>query len=327
MAINQKQIEYKVGLFMLVMIAAAVAAFVYIGIQEDFFASRTHFFVLSKTGEKLERGIPVKLSGFKIGQVTSLYLDNIDYVKIKIEVLERYHKWFRTDTTIILDQEGIIGNAYLKLIPGTDNATVLKEGDTIEMHKIGGLNELLEQAQPVVKDATEVVANIRKITERLADDDGPVARTMDNLAEMSDRLNSKDGLIYYLGQDKRPVAKMDEILSRTDELLASVDALVNNSTSRIQDLEPLQKELTATLQEGKEFVSDLRRMRAELDPTIQNINAISSEVKEASRNLKSLRVEGEYTLRLGSELLLRLKQTWPFATGGDRKPPVSYPLP
>jgi phospholipid/cholesterol/gamma-HCH transport system substrate-binding protein len=50
-------------------------------------------------------------------------------------------------------------------------------------------------------------------------------------------------------------------------------------------------------------------------------------VKTASRDLISLRRQGEYGLRLGTELLLRLRETWPLSRQEPEGSEPSYPWP
>jgi phospholipid/cholesterol/gamma-HCH transport system substrate-binding protein len=326
--------EFKVGLYLIAFMVIVVSSVVYIGIKKDLFAKKVNFFVTSNTGEKIERGIPVKLSGFKIGQVTELYLDNIDYVKIEIEVLEKYYKWFKQDSKVILEQEGIIGNTYLKLIPGSERSPVLEPGSVLRLNKIGGLNEILDKAQPVMDDLKNIVSNIKRLSEQFAEKDGSLQKTIRNLEEITSKMNSKDGLIYYLSQDKRPVERIYAILARTETILretegifTDIDSLVKNADSRVESLSSVRDEAAAVLYEGKEFIRELRSMGRELTPAVSDINAILREFREASENLKTLRMESEHTLHVGTQFIEKLNESWLMGEAEEKKPAPSMPLP
>ena len=169
---NFKSIEVKVGIFIALILALSIFILIYIGYKKEIFSKKISYYVISKTGENIERGIPVRLSGFKIGQVENVFLNNIDYVKVEIRILEKYQKWFRQDSRIILDQEGIIGNSYLKLIPGTEKTAQLPPGAEIFLDKVAGLNEILVEAQPVINDLKAIVSNVRIITDQFLDKNG-----------------------------------------------------------------------------------------------------------------------------------------------------------
>ncbi|WP_462323554.1 MlaD family protein [Desulfoplanes sp.] len=318
--------EFRVGMFLVAVIAAVVSVVVYVGIKKELFADRMTYFVVSTTGENIERGIPVRLSGFKIGNVEKVHLDNIGYIKVELEILTRYHKWFHKDSKIILDQEGIIGNPYFKLIPGTDSSPLLEEGDTLPLSKVAGLSELIQEAEPVIQNLKEIVANIRTITNSFIDKDGHVQSVLANAEEITDVILRNKGLLYYMTQDPRPVQKMDSILARTDHAIKSIDLLVQNATTRVDDLKPIQDELVAIIRDGQDFIKNLQRLQEELGPTLENIEQISSDVRNATTDLVGIRRQGEYTIRLGNELLERFKNTWPFARKEPRNT-YTYPSP
>jgi ABC-type transporter Mla subunit MlaD len=326
MALEFKTMEFRVGLFLLVVLVTLVSLVIYIGVKKDLFAERITYYVISKTGENIERGIPVRLSGFKIGNVEKVYLDNVGYIKVELEILARYQKWFRENSKFILGQEGIIGNPYFKLIPGTDDSPLLEEGATMTLSKVAGLNELIQEAEPVIENLKEIVANIRDITDSFIDKDGHVQSILANGEAITDLILTNRGLLYYLTQDPRPVQRMDAILAKTDHAVLSIDRLLQNATTRVEDLKPIQDELVLILQEGQEFIKGLETLRQELEPTLNNIEAISTDVKNATTDLVRLRQQGEYTIRLGTELLQRLKETWPFARKELLEAPL-YPAP
>lgn len=321
-----KTMEFRVGLFLLVVIVTMVGVIIYVGVKKDLFADRVTYYVISKTGENIERGIPVRLSGFKIGNVEKVHLDNIGYIKVELEILSKYQKWFRKDSKIILDQEGIIGNSYFKLIPGSDGTPLLEEGSTITLSKVAGLSELIQEAEPVIQNLKEIVANIRTITDDVIDKNGHVQSILANAQEITSLILHNQGLLYYLTQDPRPVQSMDAILAKTEHAVESIDLLVQNATHRVDDLEPIQRELRQVLEQGNEFIKGLESLRQELAPTLANVQAISADVKNATTDLVALRRQGEYTLRLGTELLQRLKETWPFVRKNIQQEPA-YPAP
>jgi len=326
MAQEYKTMEFRVGVFLITVLVAVFAIIVYVGIQNDLFADKVTYYVSSNTGENIERGIPVRLSGFKIGNVQKVYLDNVGYIKIELEILARYKKWIREDSKIILDQEGIIGNSYFKLIPGSDTSPILQEDATLTLSKVAGLSELVQEAEPVIKNLKEIVANIRNITGSFLDKKGHVQSILSNAEQISDRILENKGMLHYLTEDPRPVNQLNSILARTDHAVQSIDLLVQNSTARINDLQPLQEEMVNILKEGQTFIANLESIRGELSPTLTNAALISENVKNATMNLVQLRRQGEYTLRLSTELLQRLKETWPLARKAMEQN-ITYPAP
>lgn len=322
-----KEFEYKVGFVLFWFILFLVFFLIYIGIKKDIFAKRVNYYIISKSGENIERGIPVKLSGFKIGQVEKLYLDKVDYIKIKISILEKYRKWFRKDTRIILDQEGIIGNPYLKVIPGSDKSPILPSGYTLTLTKVGGINELLMEAQPVIEDMKKIVANLRKITDDFLDKKSSIQRTIVNFEKITDNILKNKGFLYYLTQDNRPVKKFDSLLSHSDELVITMNTFLKNATLAIEDVRPIEKEFFKISKEVKSFVKDLKTIRKELQPIIDNTKDITLELKKATKDIYRLKIEAEYTLKKSNDILSGLQDKWPFKTNKEIIKNIEIPKP
>lgn len=327
MSLNQHTLEIKVGLFLLAVLLCLIAIIAYVGIKKDLFAERIEYVVISQTGEKIEPGMPVRLSGFIVGQVSQVTLDQVDLVRTTIKILKRYQQWFKEDSRITLEQEGVIGNSFLKLIPGSESSPVLEEGAVIRLDKIGGISELIQEMQPVIEAMRAIVINVWDLTDYLVDEKGPVRTILANSEQVTQRLLSEQGMIHYLTEDPRPIKQVDQLLTRTDKAVESADTLLQSLAQRVQDVEPLQDEITAAVRETTLLIEEFQGIRKDLTPLMQNITEISEQVKIASHDLISLRRQGEYSLRLGTELLLRLKETWPLSRREISPAETSYPWP
>jgi len=319
--------EFRAGLFVLSVVAAGLAVLVYVGVEKDIFAERMDFIVLSSTGENIERGIPVRLSGFEVGQVEEVELASVDAVHIRIRILERYHKWFREDTRIILDQEGVIGNSYLKVIPGSGDSPILKEGESIPLSKIAGVKELLAELDPVLEDLKVIVGNVRNITDQFLNPNGTMQTVLTNMQKITEKMMKSKGLLYYLTEDPRPVKKVDRMLTRIDSLMLSVQGLVDNATARVGDMAPIEKEFLGITRDARELVQEFQGIRKDLSPSLKNIEEITEDIRRASRDLYRMRQQTEHTIRLGTELLQDLRDSWIFQGSEKLDKKLSYPDP
>lgn len=320
------KLELKVGSFLIGILLLAVAMLVYIGFKKDLFAERAVYYVVSKTGEGIEPGISVKLKGFKIGQVRNVVLEDIDTVRSEVEILKQYMKWFKRNCKISLERP-IIGGAFFKLTPGPQDAPVLSPGTTIALQEAPNMqDELQKQAKIMMAEIQQVVKNARIISDRIADEHGAVQTILDNVEAISTRLASNKGLLTYL-TEPAPARRIDSILANTEKTTAGLSSLVHNADARIVGLEPIQQEIRNLMIDVRTLVREYHGFRESLDPIILNVDAITGEVRDASQDLSHLRSQGEYSLRLGTQLMQRLKETWPFSRGMDTKEPPMHPMP
>lgn len=327
MAQKTRGLAFKVGLYVILITLLALAAVAYVGFKKDLFAERVTYYVVSTTGENVERGVPVRLSGFNIGHVSDLSLDNVDNVMITVRILKKYRNWFKTDSKIILVQGGFIGQTYLKLVPGSEQSPVLREYSVIKLSKVGGLEEILSEAQPVIEDLKAIVANFKTITASLLDESGPTQQILSNIESVSREMREGRGLAGYLLNDPRPVERLDALLMHTNEAMARMAGLVNQAALRVEDIGPMQQEITGLVAELRSFIEEIKALRARFNPAVDNVVEITSEVRRATEDLDRLRTQSEYTIKLGTELMERLKQTWPFRGGSEGPPQQQHPLP
>jgi phospholipid/cholesterol/gamma-HCH transport system substrate-binding protein len=67
-----RHLEIAVGAFVTAALAALIAAIVYIGIENRLFTKKYHLRFTVDRGTGFSQGMPVKLSGFRIGRVKEI---------------------------------------------------------------------------------------------------------------------------------------------------------------------------------------------------------------------------------------------------------------
>jgi phospholipid/cholesterol/gamma-HCH transport system substrate-binding protein len=90
-------------------------------------------YMLRATFDKIDGvgvGTDVKISGIKVGSITSLHLDPETYLAtIEIIINDVYR--LPTDTVAVVQSEGLLGGSYLSLVPG-GNEEMLAPGAAIQ---------------------------------------------------------------------------------------------------------------------------------------------------------------------------------------------------
>jgi methyl-accepting chemotaxis protein len=76
-------------------------------------------------------------------------------------------------------------------------------------------------------------------------------------------------------------------------------------------------EINRLITNSSSLIENIDKSLNELEPTISHINKISEEAAQASDNLTQLRQEADYILKNANDLLLNLKNKWPFNAGKE----------
>lgn len=328
MALFKFSIEAKVGLFLAAMTLAVMLGLGYLGVRKELFAEKVSYYVSCTSSEKLEKGTPVRISGFRIGKVDDIVFYDVDAIEIEIKILKKHMKWFTPGTKIALASTNpVLGQNYLKVTPGPKSDQVLAPSSVIALD--GGedlIGNLQHEVQPILADVKATLANLRKVSEELSSPEGNFQKMMSNIRELTNTVYNPERIFYLLAKDPEPAAKIRSMLTNVDASLANLNKLSESTLKRVDSVAPLQKDIGTLVRNIQDFVVVMNKIGQKLDPTVTNLNAISEEVRFATRDLRLLRSQGETTLRRSSDFLQRLNTMWPFS-GAETYVPGEFPMP
>lgn len=218
-----KNLEKKIGMFFILALAGIALVVLLVGFQRDLFSPKytLHFTVDRGTG--FTKGMPVKLSGFRIGKITDMALNEQAMVEITVELAKKYSKWIRIDSTVKLTKEGLVGDSIVEVAVGSLDSEELKPGDSITYLKAKGLDELADDIAEKVKP---VLVEIRDIIGYINDPDGDLKKSIHNLEILTRNLEStrKNADNLLLASTRN----LDSISSKTTGLLDNVSSKLDN---------------------------------------------------------------------------------------------------
>ena len=197
-----KNLEIKVGLFVVIAVVIIIALVIAIGISRDIFTTKVYIDVYTDTGENLAKGMPVKYAGFQIARVNDLALQDDGRVIMQIGIPTKYVKWIRQDSVFSLSLQNIIGSSYIDVKTNLQSeAPNIETGSIFSLKRDQGLQGILEQVTPVVADLREIVASVNTILIRFADKDGDFNKLMRGLGSLGSDIANKEGSLGYLRSD------------------------------------------------------------------------------------------------------------------------------
>lgn len=294
-----RHLERKIGLFILVALAGIILVVTLVGVQRGVFTKKytLHFTVDRGTG--FSKGMPVKLSGFRIGRITDLALNEQAMVTITIEVDRKYKKWIRSDSTVKLVKEGLVGDSIVEVAVGSLNKPEIKDGESINYVKTKGLDamadEIAEKVKPVLNEVREIIAYIN-------DPDSDLKKTIHNLEILTRNLEQTRG-------------KADLLLTSTTRNLETISqrstTLLETTTRKIDSLD----------------VARLNTSLEKTDATLANLTAISAETRKLAERafpqIPGLLSRTDELLFNTDRLMINLNNSW-LLGGGTASPPHRF---
>ncbi|HLA51233.1 MAG TPA: MlaD family protein, partial [Thermodesulfobacteriota bacterium] len=177
-----RNLEKKVGVFVSIVIVMLLSIFFFMGKERGMFIKKYHLFFIVDSGMGFIEGMPVKLSGFKIGKVKSMSLTSEARVKVALEINKEYQKWIRQGSVARMKKEGVIGEAVIDVTVAPASAMIIGDGKEIPYEKVLGIDELL------IKEVTPVLKEIKETIGYINNPDGDIKRAIANTQKLSEGL-------------------------------------------------------------------------------------------------------------------------------------------
>lgn len=287
-----KKIEFKVGLFVTITTLLIVAAILFVAYKKDVFTNVYTYTLSTNSGDGITEGLSVEFSGFKIGKVYSLDLNEDGTVLVKIKIPQQHIKWIKKDSTFTLDRP-LIGTARIVVTTTNLNSPELPPEKVVPLASVNSVNELLKTVQPILKKFDHTAANMEKITASFA---------------------GKKSLVEMTIGKQESIDAIHESLSKIKDILKNVDVLTAKADEKIYGNDGILAQVSAIL---KDVIGKLKK----LDTTIDNVNKISSNAADSTKDLEKTRVELDETIQSIGDLVTEIDKKIPF----KKEPKIKLP--
>lgn len=287
-------LDAKVAVFAVLAVLAGIALIVALAIQQGYFSSRTELLVEVPSGTDLRPGMAVKLSGFKIGDVKSVALNENAHVEVHIRIEDRYMKWIKADSLVSMAREGLIGDPYLTVKSGSPALSSLKAGESLSFIP-----------SPALADIAQDVRN-------------RILPVIDGTTTMLNYINDPKGdFRAAMGDMRKLVAELRESRKQMDRVLADVDQLAREDMKRTlantdRTLSTLEKEVTAMSTRTDASLGKLDEAAASAR---QAAVAATRAIDSASPRVDRLLDNTDAAVRDGRKLMDGAGKRWPFKGG------------
>lgn len=249
-----------VGLTVVAMVALAL----YLGWKEGYFTPVAHFHFVAKSSKSLRKGMAVHLSGFNIGQVTSVELQSDRSVRVDLAIFRQYLDFIQTDTEVHLETGMPIGDPSLEITGVPSRAPIAEPGAQLRYR---GQPQLFDQLGGVVEKITPMVENINALLAQARQPQGELQTALRNLNDTTARVQ----------------AWMPGFLERTDATLASFKQTGGTATAAFQPLAQADGDLQAGLRELRATSAELH---AALPPILADLKALSASLRASAATLE-----------------------------------------
>ncbi len=275
-------LKRKLTLFFSATIIGVIAIFIMLGIERGFFIPKYRIYFRADAGRGLFEGKPVKLSGFTIGKIEAISLDDDAKVRVVLVIFRKYQKWIRQNSRAMLTKEGLFGESVIDVTGGDPKMPVLTDGSPIDFERTKGLDEIAEEMKPLLDDIKGIIAYIN-------DPKGDIKQTLGNIKALSSELRATR-------------ENIDRLLKDTDKGVINISADFSKVAA--------SADRTIVSVEGK-VIPAIDKLNRAMDNAEKATTDLRDAIEKSAPKIPSLLNKGEDMLDDTGDVVNSLKQVWP----------------
>lgn len=306
-----RRLGLKIGLYSGGVVVLLLALAVALAARKGFFEEKTRLHTVAERGNGLSAGMEVRFSGFRIGVVDKVALNEQARVDIELLVETRYLKWIKPDSRAQLYQDGMIGDHIIEIVGGSPQAEPVKEGAVLALEKPPGVADIaLDLRDRVVP----IIDSVQETLDYVNDPKGDVRQTVANVQTLT----------AELGQTR---AKVDQLLLRLDGLADhEVRGAIRNADRSLVHIEAMAAEVQSRV---PGLINEVASSLAHVEAATRNASEMAATLKtvvdQAAPQLPGTVRRADTLIRNTNETLDGLRQSWPLknmAPAGPLEAPV-----
>ncbi len=306
MSTNERKRSLTVGLFVLIGLIILVAGILVLGTQQNKFSKNLVVTTYFHDVKGLKVGNNVWFSGVKVGIVKEIKFQSINDVKVVMHIEEKSSQFIREDVVAKLGSDGLIGNAIVNLVGGSDQVPPIQDGDVIK--SVGGTDTdaMFATLQTNNENLVEITKNFAVLSQQMVEGKGTVGALMTdstialslkksvqgldktmadvnkasaNLVVLMNKLNSNQGLIHELTTDTVVFASLRESATQLQSVTETASTLMENlnaTSARLNDKDNAIGVLTNDPEAAEEIRQILRNLNGSTEKLDENMKALQS---------------------------------------------------
>jgi phospholipid/cholesterol/gamma-HCH transport system substrate-binding protein len=236
----------------------------------------------------LEDGAKVRVAGMDAGEVSSIHVPSNPSARfrVKLRIREDLHQLLRVDSVATIQTDGLVGNKFVQVEAGTDQAQIVPALGTIPSREAFELSAMLQRMSDTVDLVRTTIVDLKSGVDEA-------------LQSITDTANEAQGLMSDVGTEAREIMAstqkvsqdLNVIVSGVREGKGSVgklltdDSLYTSVKKMSADAEKAVANLREASEQAKGVVADLRGDNGPLKGLTGDVQQTLASAKDAMKDL------------------------------------------
>jgi phospholipid/cholesterol/gamma-HCH transport system substrate-binding protein len=276
-----------VGVFVLSAVLLFSVGLFLIGNRQKAFVHHVDFFTRLNDVNGISPGSKVRVSGFEAGQVTGLDLPDLpsDKFRLKLHVDSKLHRLIRDDSFVTVESDGLVGDKFLMIHEGTDQAPEAASGTTLPSKEPIELAAVIEKATAVMDQANAAIGDIRTKVDGTLD---AITTTVNDTNGIVTGIRSGKGTVGMLLNDQQTATAAKSAVGNVQQAAANLNQVTVQAKQVMADLQSrdLFGKAEATLNNAKDASRHLSRASEQVSLTLTDALGPDRSGENAGQNIR-----------------------------------------
>lgn len=278
--------------------------------EQGWFAHTIELRFHASNANELRTGMQVRLSGFPIGKVSDVELDELAQVQVTMQIGADYQKFLGQGSRAGKARDGLFGDSYIELTPGKIGTT-LAEDSQLPFDDDPGLGAVVYQLRDRL---LPVLDNLQQFSASLNDPNGEFRQLASEarllLGEVRHSRQQLDKALASL--NRLAEQKLPQTLTETEASLQALRTLAGNTDQRLAAISTqLQTTLLTLEQGGQQATTAVQTLQQLLDDTRPQLQTVLQDAEALLKNANTT--------------VDNMQTHWPFTPPSDKAKPAKPP--
>jgi phospholipid/cholesterol/gamma-HCH transport system substrate-binding protein len=281
----------RLGAFILATLAILAAGIFIIGSKQYLFKSTYRLKAQFDNVEGLDAGGDVRVGGVHIGTVHDIVLPHKpgDKVTVVMNLGKSTHEIIKQDSVATIETEGLLGNQYLAISPGSAGTADVLDGDTIGSLPPLEMSDLLAKASGLLDGSQQAIQNATRATA--------------NLDSISAKINRGQGTVGALVNDKQLYANLEQTTNTMNATMVQAKAGVTDFQENMEAMKHNFLLRGYFKNRGYEDSDELAKNEIERLPQTEPTKEFTYSANQLFDKQDSAKLKNQKSLNAGGEFL------------------------
>ncbi|MES2412289.1 MAG: MlaD family protein [Pseudomonadota bacterium] len=276
--------------------------------RQGWFTPTTHVYLQLNGASGVVVGTPVRLKGFRIGEVDGITLEKNLSVRVSLRLESEKMEFLGANATAKFGRDSPISGKFIELLPGARDGQRLASGQTLPVDAGSELDDVMATVKTAVEKLSIALEKIDPILE-------DTRKLTGEAVAMRETVRST--LTATLANVQATSAQFRQTSESARTLVGNIDGDRAKVVGEVQTaLKTLNSELPAALGKTTELLENARASSAD----------VKQILRESRNDIPAIVRSGRSAAQDASEMTTSLKNTWPFASGAAPADAQALPL-